>query len=127
MIRETYHGFDKIITDEKDGLIVVKIKLHKESFARSLGTIVCGEKTLYTKRDSSKHLHYKSNSYGFNHAFILNAKRFDKVRLEVDESEVYLIPTSVILVEGFFLHFQKEGFEKQIFLGVETINKYRVK
>jgi len=127
MIRETYHGFDKIVTDEKDGIIVVKLKLHKEDFPRSLGTIICGEKTLYTKRDSSKHLHYKSNSYGFNYSLISGAKRFDKVKIEVDEESVYVVPNSVILAEGFFLHFQKEGFERQIFLGLEIIEKYRVK
>lgn len=124
MIREIYHGFDKIITEEKNGLITVKIKLHKESFARSLGTIVCAERTLHTKREKDKHLHIKSNSYGFNHALISGAKRFDKVML-IEGANRYLIPNEVILKQGTFLHFQSEGFEKQIFLNLDTISEYR--
>lgn len=123
MTRETFYGLDKVITNEKGNAIEIKLKLASEKHSRALGTVNIEEKTLYIKRQKSKHLLIKANAIGFNYSLIRDAKRFNKVLLMMD-GEQYLIPNEHILEHGSFLWFKNEGFEKQIFLNMNEIHKF---
>lgn len=102
---------------------VVKITLKKET--RIIGTIDDENKVLNVKRKRFKHILRVNNSYGFNYYILSNAKRFDKIKLN-DEYGVYVIPIEKILAHGTYLHFQKQNFEKQIFLHINYLNSYKV-
>lgn len=106
--------------------IIVQLKLVKETRKRKLGNINIKTKTLYVKRIKERHLHRKSNAYGFNYNFLEGAKRFTKVRLEDNYSE-WLIPVEDILQKGIFLHFLEQGFEKQIFVKLDVLEQYKRK
>ena len=81
-------------------------------------------RVLKLKRKRDRHLHYKSNSYGFNYHIISNGTLFDCVLLN-DEYGSYKIPKEIIL-KGKFLFFKQQGFEKQIFLPLTEIVKYKI-
>lgn len=108
------------IIDKKK--IVLKLKTERK--ARNVG-IINSLSQLVVKRKRKLHLHYMSNSYGFNYFIIANAQKFQKVLL-CDELGRYLIPNSVILEEGKFLYFKQTGFEKQLFLPLDIINKFKL-
>lgn len=102
----------------------ILLRLRGERKARRIGEIN-SKKQLVVHRKRIIHLHYKSQSYGFNHYIIDNAKKFNKVLL-IDERGSYLIPNKVILEKGEFLYFKQVGFELQIFLSLEIINQYKL-
>ena len=102
----------------------ILLKLASETKTRRIG-LINSKNQLYIKRKRIIHLHYKSDSYGFNHYIIDNAKKFSSVLL-IDERGRYLIPNRVILDEGKFLYFKQEGFERQIFLSLDIINQYKI-
>jgi hypothetical protein len=120
-----------IIQDESGNKIqnfkkgTIKLFLASEKRGRTIGVVNKQERWLTMRRKQAKHLHYKSNSYGFNYEVISRAKQFDKVLL-TDETGSYLIPNKKILEDGSFLWFQSQGFERQIFLKLEEIKKYKV-
>lgn len=103
----------------------ILLRLASEKKARRIGEIN-SKKQLVVHRKRMIHLHYKSQSYGFNHYIIDNAKKFKHVLL-IDERGRYLIPNKVILKKGEFLYFKQIGFELQIFLSLEIINQYKLK
>ena len=105
--------------------IKISLKLAKENRERNVGELNPLNKIFYVKRKRNKHLHYKSNSYGFNHYILSNAKRFEDVLL-TDEMGEYKIPTSHILSFGKFLFFKQQGFEVQIFLTLDEITKFKL-
>lgn len=109
-----------------DKLIQLSLKLKSENKLRRIGTVTKSTKTLEVRRKRDKHLHRLSNSYGFSYHVLDNKKSFDTVRLS-DEISDWKIPLSFIMDNGSFLHFKKEGFEKQIFVTLEQIEPYRVK
>ena len=96
------------------------LQLESEAFPRKLGTIDEENQIIVMFRDSSKHLHRKSNSYGFNFQLLKTATVFKTIRLIVDGIH-YLIPLELIRKKGQFLFFKQQGFEKQIFLSLEEI------
>ena len=102
---------------------IVRLALPKQT--RVIGKINDATKTLEVKRVREKHLMRANNSYGFNSYVIENAKRFDKVLLN-DNFGAFLIPLEVIRENGTFLHFLKQGFEKQTFLNLNYINQYKI-
>lgn len=103
----------------------VFLKLKNEKRKRKLGVINRAKKIFIIKRNRQKHLHRKTNSYGFNHHIISKAKTFDKILLK-DEYGEYQFPISKILDHGkTFLHFMQKGFELQIFLPLEIIELHR--
>lgn len=103
----------------------VLLSLIKEKHQRNIGVIDRAKKILIIKRKRAKHLHRKTNSYGFNHLFISKAKSFDKILLQ-DEYGEYQFPISKILDHGkTFLHFAQKGFELQVFLPLEIIELHR--
>ncbi len=109
-----------------DKLIQLSLKLKSEKKLRRIGTVTKSTKTIDIKRKRGKHLHIKSNSYGFNYEVLNNKKSFDTVRLS-DEISDWKIPLDFILKNGKFLYFLQQGFEKQIFVTLEQIEPYRVK
>jgi hypothetical protein len=80
---------------------------------------------LEVMRERSKHLFRKFNAYGFNHHILANATLFDHVLLKEDNG-VYNVPKEVILEKGKFMNFKNHGgFELQIFLPLDEIEKYK--
>lgn len=108
-----------------DKLIQLSLKLKSEKKLRRIGTVTKSTKTIDIKRKRGKHLHIKSNSYGFNYEVLDNKKSFDTVRLS-DEISDWKIPLSFIMENGSFLFFKQQGFERQIFVTLEQIEPYRV-
>jgi hypothetical protein len=97
----------------------VYLKLAKGEH-RKLGVIDPKQRVFAVKRERMKHLFRKFNAYGFNHHFFSTpSAAFDKILLE-DDFGKYLIPVKMIL-EGSYLHFLGNGFERQVFLPLERI------
>lgn len=80
---------------------------------------------MFVRRTRSKHLFKKLNAYGFCYRIINEATKFDHVKIS-DDYGTYLIPRQVMLDEGEFLHFKKQGFELQIFVNLFTLNRYKL-
>ena len=78
-------------------------------------------KTLFVKRDSARHYHYKTKSYGFN-SELLNSLEIENVNITIDR-EQFIVPISEFK-NARHLNFSQEGFELQKFLPVEIIRKY---
>ena len=105
----------------------IRLKLKSEGYERVLG-IVNGDQ-LNVNRNSEKHTHYKTKSYGFNYYLITKSKSFQYIMLCEDEKNYYKIPVATILQYGKVLHFKNtdgSSFEVQIFLAKAIINNYRI-
>lgn len=121
-------------SDDRGNLLIIKnngkrillsLKLVSEGGRfRKIGVVNLGQATLEIKRQRKKHLFRKGNAYGFNHKLLEDSKLFDKIRLQ-DEHDEWVIPKSHILEHGSFLHFLNEGFEKQIFTSLESIEQFK--
>jgi hypothetical protein len=81
------------------------------------------QKVLILKRNSERHYHYKSKSYGFNYA-ILDSLEIEQVHLTIDK-ENFIIPIKAF-ESARVLNFSQSGFEVQKFLPVEIIRKYEM-
>ncbi len=103
---------------------VVSLKLKGDTRERLIGTLSKQRRELLVTRIRAKHLLQKNKSYGFNYHVLSKAKQFDHVRLE-DDYDAYLIPVSYILEQGKFLFFKQQGFEKQIFLSLESMKQFK--
>jgi hypothetical protein len=114
-------NFFEIIND--GDTIIIFLKLKKEKKKREIGIIYVSQSTLFITRNREKHLFRKNQSYGFNEYIISKATTFEYVRFN-DEFISALIPRKVILEKGSYLHFKENGFERQLFLSLEEINKY---
>jgi hypothetical protein len=79
------------------------------------------KKTLIVKKNSERHYHYKTKSYGFNYALFDNLD-IDYVHLTIDK-EIFNIPADAFN-QARVMNFSGEGFELQKFLPVEIIRKY---
>lgn len=93
---------------------------------RTLGVIDKHSRVMTVRRKRAAHLHKKSNSYGFNHYVLTNAKTFDRVEI-VDDFGMYVVPVDVLLSNGKILYFKQNGFERQVFVPIETIQQYQRK
>jgi hypothetical protein len=103
------------------------LKLASENRLRLLGDLDIQKKTFYCKRKSEKHLHYKSNSYGFNWEIINEpALYIKKIALRIDDESLYIFPKSLINTYGTFLNFKQQGFELQRFIRMDLIKQYKV-
>ena len=122
--------FFTIFFDEKKEKISGNLHLNliKENRNRFIGTYHYSEKTLYVKRNSTKHLFRKSKSYGFNWNIIAsNDLEIAYLHLTVDDSTNYLIPRSFLNTYGSFLTFKEQGFEVQKFFPVALLKPYLIK
>lgn len=125
------HGNDlymRIFTDENnvDVGATIFLKLKSETKIRNLGQIFFNDHSFHVLRDSSKHFHYVSKSYGFNWTIINDADlNIKSVHLIVDKNERYIIPKSIIDSYGKFLNFKQQGFELQKFVPMDMIRTFR--
>lgn len=116
---------NSVIATRLANQINIEIKLRAEKWKRKVGTINLDTKTIVIHRERGKHLYLKTMSYGFNYRIIHDGRTFDKVLLK-DEHGEYDIPKHVILNHGSILFHKEEGFEKQIFLPLTIIEKYKI-
>lgn len=119
-----------IIEDEVGNKLIINgnrilMKFVNERYAKLIGVINLENRFMFVRRTRSKHLFKKLNAYGFCYRIISEAKKFDFVKI-ADDYGTYLIPRQVMLDEGEFLHFKKQGFELQIFVNLHTINRYKL-
>lgn len=102
------------------------LTLSGKRWKRDIGYIDRKSKTLHVLRDRNKHLHWKTNSYGFNHTVLNKTQLFDKVLLK-DQEATFRIPKDEILAKGRYLYFSEQGFERQVFLPLSALEPYKVK
>jgi hypothetical protein len=112
--------------EEKNGWLTVGIKLKSDKKVREVGKVDLKSRTIEMVRNKERHLFRKNNSYGFNEYLIKTGKTFDTIKL-TDDLGTYIFPKKELLEKGSYLFFKQQGFEKQLFLPLEEINKYRVK
>jgi hypothetical protein len=113
-----------IIVRRGGNTLRLSIRLATQKNERQIGTIDMPTRTLTVTRNRAKHLLNKGNAYGLNHKLIADATRFDTVRI-VDDFASWDIPREYILENGKFLLFAKQGFELQIFISLEQIEKFK--
>ncbi len=102
------------------------LKLKSENKTRNLGNIYFNDNSFHCVRDSGKHYHYVSKSYGFNWNIINDAElNIQVIHLIIDNNSKYIIPKSILEKYGKFLNFKKEGFELQKFLPFEMIKNFK--
>jgi hypothetical protein len=105
----------------------VELEIHTEKGVRNIGTI--NDKTLFVDRDSEKHLHRKSNAYGFNYYLLKNTDFFKWVLIKEDGQNIYVIPKETIIEFGQVMYFKNSSdgnsFEVQIFLNLDIIKTYK--
>lgn len=108
---ELHNNTSPRISHGKSGTIF----LHLVNGRRNIGTLSADGQT-YTKTIvPSLHIHHKSDSIGFNYQ-LLKQSNFKWIVVNAEGYETLLTSRKYILEHGFFLHFQKDGFEKQLFL-----------
>jgi hypothetical protein len=102
------------------------LKLRSESKKRNLGNLIIKDRSFHIIRDSGKHYHYKSKSYGFNWNIINYAELGIKsIHLIVDKKDKYVIPKTILDTYGKFLNFKQQGFELQKFLPFDMIKNFK--
>ena len=130
--------FDKpenkyIILDNSGNVMTITFKglvhlhLNKEKRPRKLG-LIDGD-TLFVERNSEKHFHRKTRSYGFNYLILKKLDEIKTVHLTEDGLRKYRIPKSAVLNLGQVLNFkyaaEDQSFEVQIFLRKDYMQSYR--
>lgn len=113
---------NKLIIERIDHYIKLSLKLSTERKHRLIGAVYPVSKTLYVVRSRYKHLHVKSQCYGFNYEVLRTGLAFDKVVVS-DEEGQFIIDKQAILVEGQFLFFKEQGFERQIFYPITKMHR----
>ena len=108
----------------KGGVINLSLSGGATSRTRKLGVIDFQKRKLIVKRNRERHVLRKANAYGFNYYLLSESVKFDNIFLK-DYEGIYDIPKKDILNKGSFLFFKQQGFEKQIFMPLEEIEKYR--
>lgn len=97
----------------------VYLALIKER-CRKIATIDKPNKVVIMEREG-KHLLRKADAYGFNYELIKKIPTDYKIRLHTPEGVFMLTPEKILA--GSFLWFKNTGFERQIFLTRQTIQK----
>ena len=95
------------------------------NYPRQIGYIDIPKRTFHCYRDSTKHLHIKSNSYGFNYFLIDERFGIDRINVKIDRS-AYEFGIDVLREQSSVLNFKSQGFEVQRFLPVEIILQHKV-
>ena len=80
---------------------------------------------LYKSLDKDKHFFKKMNAWGLGFELLVYLQKNYKLKfVEIKSGNcVYKVGVDTLIKDGQFLHFQKQGFEKQIFL---DINKWEI-
>lgn len=113
-------------TDSIGNILYVKknkiyIYIAAEERHRLIASINIKKKYLSITRKST-HLHKKTHSYGFNECVIRSANICKNVVLNCPEGK-FTISIEEIIKNAGYLHFKKQGFEKQIFLPLSYIQQ----
>jgi hypothetical protein len=122
-------GNEMRITQDSEAapwVFAIGLYIHRERTTKIIGILNVKERIIYLTRTRSKHLHIKSNSYGFNYMLLSEQISFDRIHLK-DDSREYIIPKQDIEKHGVFLFFKQQGFERQIFLTLEQLEQYTQK
>ena len=103
----------------------IHLKLKGEDRQRFIGNYNFDNKTMYLKRNSTKHYHYATKSYGFNYT-LLNDPHLDInwIVVKIDDM-VYRFPKTMLDSYGTYLQFKQQGFELQRFLKFNMIKNYK--
>ena len=112
---------NSMIFDTKGG---VYLRLDGDQKDRKIGIIDRANRLIRMERKVEKHLFLQNHSYGFNYHLLKYNNSFDTIRL-TDDNGLYYIPKSVVLTRGDFKRFNKQGFELQLFLELDIIEKYK--
>jgi len=99
------------------GLITLTLK---NTTKRKIGKIV-GD-TAFISRSLFTHVHRNSKSYGINELLTLFPISFIQLK---DESGTYRIPVDIVKGSPARIFAQK-GYEKQLFVPLDTIKKYKI-
>jgi hypothetical protein len=118
-------GGDKLLIKSNDKTIVVYLILQAESRQRKIGVVTKSTKTIYIRRVRVEHLFRQINGYGFCDYILRNQTSFDTVDL-FDGIEHWKIPLKFIIDSGKILNFAQQGFERQIFVTLEQIEKFKI-
>jgi len=118
------------IQDDSGNKIVVEgdnlyLCLKEDNRKRHIGVLNKAAKVLSMKRDRKRHLHYKSNSYGFNYQVLSQGTKFNKILIR-DNVESFLVPLEFLLEKGRFLYFKQQGFERQIFITLDELKEHKI-
>jgi len=125
---------DKVVDEHGNYILVsdnneVTLFLASESKTRKMGTINKVDSNFIVTRKKEVHLHRNTNSYGFNYRFLQENKSFSFILLKefVDRKVItYRIPKNIVMNNGNFQLYSKQGFELQIFLTLEEIETYKI-
>lgn len=116
----------RVFSDEHhyDTSATIHLKLSSEKHGRQIGYIDLATKTFYCKRDTTKHYHYKTKSFGFNYNLLSDTfLHIERVVVEVDNKETLSFPIALLESHGRFLNFKSQGFELQKFLELDVIRE----
>jgi len=121
-MQDTHNNTSPRVSYGKNGFIF----LHLVNGKRNIGNISADGQT-YTKTIvPNLHIHRKSNSIGFNYQ-LLKQSSFHWVVVKAEGYENLVTSRKYILENGSFLHFQNEGFEKQLFLRISDFGIGKVR
>jgi hypothetical protein len=122
-------GNEMRITQDKAAppwVFEIGLYIHREGRTKTIGILNAKDRVLFLTRTKARHLHFKSNSYGFNYMLLSERITFDNVHLKDDDTE-YMIPKEDLGTHGVFLFFKQQGFERQIFVTLEILKQYTIK
>jgi hypothetical protein len=120
-------GTNKVISYHFDKRVILYLKLKSETKKRKIGVITKSTRTMQVTRNLERHLFQKTFSWGFNDYILRNKTLFDKIWLKDNGGYEWVIPVDYILEHGHYLHFQNQGFERQIFIKLLEIEQFKVK
>jgi len=126
-IKDNYGNSIRIMNTQAglNSFSIIYLNLITEKTPRVIGYINNILQCLHISREYKKHLMKTINSYGFNYCLLSELNSYDYIHLE-DEDNKWLIPKQFILDNGDFLHFLKQGFEKQIFISLSKIEQFKL-
>ncbi len=93
---------------------------------RRLGKIDEKKESLITKRVYDRHLFRMANSFGFNSELLRTAEIIKYVIVKTDKEETFAIPIETLFKLGSYLHFKKQGFERQIFITIDDLKNFKI-
>jgi len=109
-------GFgNSIICKPPEFRVILKLNTGKK---RNIGKLVKYSDKVYfvIKRDKSKHLLKKANSWGLNDSVVQALPDDCHIILNEKRGSVYYIPVESVKENGSYLWFKNQGFERQIFV-----------
>lgn len=112
----------EIISDLEDGYRLLYLKL-KGQKTRKLGEFYPASGTLHVFRNREKHLHFITQSYGFNYTLLTRLPNLKEVVIHEKGNGLYSVALGNLLSDGEFLFFKEQGFERQIFYPITKLRK----